>query len=391
MNEFCTDVGYVSLNKWGEQLCGDQVEMVEQEDGSLVVVLADGLGSGVKASILSTLTAKIICTMMANGITLADCVHTIAATLPVCSVRKVAYSTFSILRVGQNNQAELIQYDNPHVILLRDGKHLDYPAAVEEIDGKKIYKSTVDLHEDDTFVAISDGAIHAGVGMNLNFGWQREDIIRFLETMYDPQNTAKTVSAMLTGECGKLYGGHPGDDTTACTVRIRRRRPLSLMIGPPQNPEDLPGMMGDFFALPGKHIVCGGTTSTLAAEYLGKPLEAGLPVYVDPAIPPTARIEGVDLVTEGVITMGRVLEYAQDYLGDNSRYTDWRYKKDGASLAARMLFEEATDIRFFVGRASNPAHQNPGLPISFNIKMHLVDELTRCLREMGKRVEVRYF
>ena len=112
---------------------------------------------------------------------------------------------------------------------------------------------------------------------------------------------------------------------------------------------------------------------------------------VDPEIPPTAKIEGVDLVTEGVITMSRVLEYAKDYLQYNEKYTIWSYKKDGASQIARILFEEATDINFYVGRAINPAHQNPKLPIDFNIKMRLVDELSQCLKQMGKKIKVSYF
>ena len=113
--------------------------------------------------------------------------------------------------------------------------------------------------------------------------------------------------------------------------------------------------------------------------------------YLDPEIPPTAAIEGVDLVTEGVITISKVLDYAKDYLQDNETYTEWGYKRDGASLISRMLFEEATDINFFVGRAINPAHQNPNLPINFNIKMRLVDELSECLQKMGKKIKVSYF
>ena len=116
-----------------------------------------------------------------------------------------------------------------------------------------------------------------------------------------------------------------------------------------------------------------------------------MPLYLDPEIPPTACIEGVDLATEGVITINRVLEYAQDYLKDNVRYGEWCSKMDGASQIARMLFEEATDINFYVGRAVNPAHQNPSLPISFSIKMRLVDELSKCLEEMGKKIRVSYF
>ncbi|MEG2073537.1 MAG: SpoIIE family protein phosphatase, partial [Angelakisella sp.] len=122
MNNLCADIGYRSLNKDGEQLCGDHIDIVEQDEHSTVIVLADGLGSGVKASILSTLTAKIISTMVAEGLELADCVATIAQALPVCSVRGVAYSTFTIIRIVDNEEAEIIQYDNPNVILLRDGK-----------------------------------------------------------------------------------------------------------------------------------------------------------------------------------------------------------------------------------------------------------------------------
>lgn len=127
MNDLCADIGYKSINHVGEQLCGDHVDVVQQGENSTVVVLADGLGSGVKASILSTLTSKIISTMMSEGLTLEDCVETIAATLPICSVRGVAYSTFTILHLVDNRQAEIIQYDNPGVILLRDGQNYDFP------------------------------------------------------------------------------------------------------------------------------------------------------------------------------------------------------------------------------------------------------------------------
>ncbi len=391
MNNMCTDVGHVSINKYGEQLCGDHVEIAPQGRNSTVVVLADGLGSGVKASILSTLTSKIISTMMANSLTVEDCVSTIAATLPICKVRNLAYSTFTIIRIIDNLEAEIIQFDNPHVIMLRNGKNFDYPKISEIIDNKTIYKSKINLIEDDTFIAISDGAVHAGVGLALNFGWLREDIIEFMENIYDSSFTSKTLSTILINKCNALYEGKPGDDTSACTVKIRKRKPMNLMIGPPQNPNDVLKMMSLFFSKEGKHIVSGGTTSTLAAEFLGKPLTPSTPLYIDPRIPPTATVEGIDLVTEGVITINKVLEYAKDYIGDNEQYADWSYKNDGASLIARLLFEEATDINFYVGKAVNPAHQNPNLPIGFSIKMRLVEELSDCLKKMGKKIKVSYF
>ena len=390
MNNLCTDIGYRSLNKYGEQLCGDHIDVVNPDESTVVVVLADGLGSGVKASILSTLTSKIISTMMAHSMSIEDCVSTIVATLPVCSVRGVAYSTFTIIRIVNNEYAEIIQYDNPQVILLRNGKNVELNNTVMNIEGKTIYRSNVYLKENDIFTAVSDGAINAGVEKTLNFGWQREDIISFIEPLYDVGFTAKTLTTILLDECNKLYGGMPKDDTTVCTIKIRKREPMNLIIGPPSNRDDSSRMMSLFFSKEGKHIVCGGTTSSIASEFLRKPLIPQLE-YFDSEIPPTALLEGADLVTEGVITISKVLEYANDYLEGNESYTQWGYKKDGASKIARLLFEEATDINFFVGRAINPAHQNPKLPISFNIKMRLVDELSECLKKMGKKIKVSYF
>ena len=390
MNDLCADIGWKSINHHGEQLCGDHVDIIEQNENSTVIVLADGLGSGVKASILSTLTSKIISTMMAEGLLIEECVETIAATLPVCSVRGVAYSTFTIMQIIDNEFLEIIQYDNPQVIVLRDNKNYDYPKTEMNIGGKKIFKSEIRVQENDIFIAMSDGCPHAGIGLAYNFGWKREDIIDFMETMSVSGLTAKNLSTLLVDECDKLYGHKPGDDATACIVKIRKREPMNILFGPPSNRDDCDRMMSLFFSKEGKHIVCGGTTSSIAAKYLKKPLQATLN-FEKSDIPPIAKLEGVDLVTEGVITVNRVLEYANDYVGENEMYEQWNYQRDGASLICQLLFEEATDINFYVGRAINPAHQNPDLPINFSIKMNLVEELSKSLIMMGKRIKVSYF
>lgn len=390
MNDLCAEIGYKSINHYGEQLCGDHVDIVEPSDDSTVIVLSDGLGSGVKASILSTLTSKIISTMLAEGLSLEECVETIAATLPVCSLRGVAYSTFSIIHLKNNQTAELIQYDNPHSIIIRNEKNWDYPKTEMNIGGKKIYKSIIKLQENDIFVMMSDGCPHAGIGIAYNFGWKREDIIDFMEALSQVGYTAKTLSTMLVDECNELYGHKPGDDATACVVKIRKREPMNMLFGPPSNRDDADRMMSLFFSKEGKHIICGGTTSSIASKFLRKPLVATLK-FEKSDVPPIAKIEGVDLVTEGVITVNKVLEYAKDYLGENKHYEHWNYSEDGASLICRLLFVEATDINFYVGRAVNPAHQNPDLPINFNIKMNLVEELSKCLKQMGKKIKVSYF
>ena len=390
MNNLCADIGYRSINHFGEKLCGDHIDIVEQNDDSKVIVLADGMGSGVKASILSTLTSKIISTMMAEGLPIEECVKTIAATLPVCSVREVAYSTFTIIRIINSESVEIIQYDNPKVLFIRDGKPLDYPEIEMNIDGKTIYKTTIDLLEGDTIAVMSDGCPHAGIGLGYNFGWEMKDISDYLCSMSVGKFTAKTLSTMLIDEVDKLYGYNPGDDASACVIKIRKREPVNILFGPPSNRDDCNRMMSLFFSKEGKHIVSGGTTASIVSKWLKKPLVPSLS-FDKSNIPPIASIEGVDLVTEGVITMNKVVENAKDYLEKNESFEEWGYGTDGASLICRILFEEATDINFYVGKAINPAHQNPDLPINFNIKMNLVQVLSESLTKMGKRIKISYF
>lgn len=390
MNDLCADIGFRSINHFGENLCGDHIDIVEQSEDSKVIVLADGMGSGVKASILSTLTSKIISTMMAEGLPIEECVATIAATLPVCSVREVAYSTFTIIRIINSETVEIIQYDNPKVLFIRDGKPLDYPEIEMNIDGKTIYKTTISLLEGDTVVVMSDGCPHAGIGLGYNFGWEMKDISDYMCMMSVGNFTAKTLSTMLIDEVDKLYGHNPGDDATACVIKIRKRIPVNILFGPPSNRDDCNRMLNLFFSKEGKHIVSGGTTASIVSKWLKKPLVTSL-TFDRSNMPPIASIEGVDLVTEGVITMNKVVENAQDYLEKNESFEEWGYGTDGASLICRILFEEATDINFYVGKAVNPAHQNPDLPINFNIKMNLVQVLSESLVKMGKRIKISYF
>ena len=336
MNDLCADISYKSINHVGEQLCGDHVDIVSQPDGTKVIVLADGLGSGVKASILSTLTSKIISTMIADGLTVEECVSTIAMALPVDSARGVAYSTFTIIRLVQNQTAELIQYDNPHVIMIRNGRVVDYPKMEVNIEGKRIYQSKIRLQEGDVFVAMSDGCPHAGIGIAYNFGWKREDIADFMADMSLAGHTAKALCALLIEECDKLYGHRPGDDATACVIRIRQRTPMNILFGPPASRDESNRMMALFFSKAGKHIVCGGTTASIAAKFLGKRVETDIRLDHTSKVPPISRIEGVDLVTEGVVTMNHVLSTARDYLNGQDNYDDWGFGRDGASQICQL-------------------------------------------------------
>lgn len=390
MNDLSTDIGWSSVNKNGEQLCGDRIDVISIDENSSVIVLSDGLGSGVKANILATLTSKIISTMVARGLSIEECVATIAATLPVCSLRGVAYSTFTVIHIVNNERAEIFQYDNPRVIFLRDGENLELPVIEINIDGKSIYRSEILLNENDICVVFSDGVVHAGKGDTLNFKWDRKDVIDYLQTLAHVGFTAKTLATILLNECKKLYDNKPGDDASVCVLRIRKRQALNVLIGPPSNRDDCDKMMSLFFSKQGKRIVCGGTTASIVAHFLQTEISANMPSG-DLEIPPTSNIEGVELVTEGIVTIKKVLDYAKDYLDDNLLYEQWSCQKDGASQMARMLFEDATDINLYVGTAVNPAHQNFDLSINFDIKMNLIEELSECLKKIGKFVKVSFF
>ncbi len=390
MNNLCLDVGYKSIFHFGEQLCGDHVNVVDTEDGRTVVVLADGLGSGVKASILSTITSQMISTLLSNGITLKDAVESISKTLPVDKQRDIAYSTFTIADFDPSGFLSIVQFDNPEVVMLRDGKVFDFDKDKVVIGDKTIYKSKIELKEGDMFAIFTDGCPYAGLGMDYNFGFGIKEIKDFLEILNAGGANARTVSAEFIDHINKLYGFAPGDDATCVIIKVKKRTQVNVVFGPPSNREDCSRMMSLFFSKVGKHVVCGGTTAKIAADYLGKELEADLN-FIDSDVPPMGKIEGVDLVTEGIITMNKVKENAEDFLKDNILYQVWGYKKDAASILSRLLFEEATDIDFYVGRAINPAHQNPDLPINFSIKMNIVEELMGYLKQMGKNVKGNYF
>ena len=389
-NDYVTEIGYLSVNHVGEELCGDNVVYVQPDDKTRVLVLADGLGSGVKANILSTLTAKMLSTMMANNMSIEECVISMAETLPICSVRGVAYSTFSIIKIVDNKYVDIYNYDNPTPFMIRDGKVKELNYTVSVFENKKIYHAKVEAKLNDTFFMMSDGVKHAGIGASLNFGWDMDQIKDYMGSLYHPSYSAKSLATVLVEHCDALYDRKPGDDTTAAVLRVRERKQANLMFGPPTNREDDEKMLSLFFAKEGTHIVSGGTTSTIVARHLNEEIEVDIS-YFDKEIPPTAIINGVDLVTEGVITLNKVVDYAKNYEETNSEYFNWSYKLDGASQITRILFEEATDINFFVGCAINPAHQGEDVKINFAFKMQLIEELSKRLKLMGKNVKVSYF
>ena len=388
------DVAYKSLNKFGEVLCGDKVELLQTGDSN-IMILADGMGSGVKANILATLTSKILGTMFLNGATLDECVETIVQTLPICQVRQVAYATFSILQVFSSGEAYLVEFDNPSCIFIRNGVLMPIPRNIREVEGKKINEYRFQVQRGDALLLMSDGTIHAGVGQLLNFGWVWEDIAKYAVKQYPRTISAMRLATAVSQACDELYQSRPGDDTTVACMRIIHSKPVHLMTGPAQNPEEDEQMVQNFMAGDEmtRHVVCGGTSATILARVLKRNLDVSMD-YVDPEIPPIAYIDGVELVTEGVLTLNRVIRllklYAKNETVSESFFIELD-KRNGASMVAKMLVEDCTELHLYVGKAINSAYQNPDLPFDLGIRQNLVDQLKHAVEEIGKQVTVTYY
>ncbi|WP_333645741.1 SpoIIE family protein phosphatase [Lacrimispora sp.] len=388
------DVAYKSLNKFSEILCGDKVEILHTGDSN-IMILADGMGSGVKANILATMTSKILGTMFLNGATLDECVETIVETLPVCQVRQVAYSTFSILQVFNSGEAYLVEFDNPGCIFIRNGSLVSIPKNSRVIRDKQINEYRFRVKKGDALVLMSDGTIHAGVGQLLNFGWQWDELAAYAVKQYRMTISAVRLATALSRACDELYQFRPGDDTTVAVMRIIDRKPVHLMTGPPKRQDDDEGMIKDFLSGDEgvKRIVCGGTSANIVSRVTGKKLDVSLD-YNDPDIPPIAFIDGIELVTEGVLTLNRVLQLLKRYVNNESVSEEFFLELDqpnGASMVAKMIIEDCTELNLYVGRAINSAYQNPGLPFDLGIRQNLVEQLKQTAGEMGKKVTVNYY
>lgn len=384
------ETSWGSLNKHDEELCGDMVETIKKGPDTFLV-LADGLGSGVKANILASLTSKIVITMLSAGTDVQDVIETMASTLPVCKEREVAYSTFSFIHINGEGEAHIVEFDNPDVVIMRDGKALALPREEYSIDGKTIRETHLQLQPNDFCIAFSDGVVHAGVGKLLNLGWEHHNVVDYLEKGYRKDATAFSLQNLLLQACNSLYMESPGDDTTVVVCKVRTPNVAYVMVGPPVSPEDDERLVRELLEFQGTKIVCGGTTSQIVGKISGKKLDIQLN-YISPDVPPIGKMEGLDLVTEGVITLGKCYEIMRRYeSGTIGRDNALNSKKDGASLLAQILINKCTGAKFVVGRAINPAHQNPNLPISLNLKLRLVSDIADCLKRLGKNVDLEFY
>lgn len=403
------------LNKYGEELCGDNADIV-RNDNNTVIVLSDGLGSGVKANILSTLTKKIASTMLSNGMDVEEVVETLINTLPMCQSRKMAYSTFSIIQIFDNNEVTLVEFDNPAAFYIHNGRITQYHSSSVVISGKDIKISKFKLSKGDFLVLISDGMIHAGLGGLIKLGWSWEKIGNFLQRNIDEEMSAAFIAEKLIFIANELYQGKIGDDTSVVVVKARDKRNLTVAVGPPVEKNKDVEMVSLFLHSPGKKVVCGGTTANIVAKAMNKEIKVVLDKN-NSNVPPKGEIEGIDLVTEGIITLSKTVEILDVIKEHDIKRTNNNlqniYAIYGAKETAQAVLDKITEkvdyepqnpaeeialelhkadyIKFIVGRAINPAHQNPDFPVQSGLKFKIIKELIEKLQINGKEIEVEYF
>lgn len=386
--KYYMDFAYGSLIKHGEELCGDMVEFFNDEN-QFVAVLSDGMGSGVKANILATLTAKIGLTMLKEGMRIEEVVETVSQTLPVCSQNKVAYSTFTMVKVAKDGFAYIVEFDNPTVFFMRGEEMLRLDWNERIINNKKIRECKIQLKERDRIVMVSDGVEFAGTRPTLNYSWQWKDIAKHLLKFTNENMNAKTITNNLLGVCNQLYYFEPADDTTVATIKVSHDSKAVLFSGPPINKKMDKEVVHKMMGSAGKKIVCGGTTANIVARELNVEYKSSTEI-VDEDIPPIGYIEGIDLVTEGVLTLRKSCEILKKLLTTNDD-SFLHKKKDAATLLSRILYEDCIHIKMIIGRCINPENLITDNSDDLSARLYVLNEMKNVLVKLGKIVEVEYY
>lgn len=373
---------YKCLNKTNENLCGDRI-LVSETPAAFLAVLSDGLGSGVKANILATITTKVAMTMLEKGASLDEVVNTLGRTLPVCKVRQLAYSTFTIIQINHDGQVYIAEFDNPATRYIQAGNLISLTTKSRSIGSFLVKETSFKANVNDMLVAVSDGVIHAGIGKRLDFGWTEEKLGHYLKKLAKMELNANQVCDKVLNVACELSEGRLNDDASILALRLRTKKTCTVAVGSPEHVIDDPVFAKKLMQENQKRVICGGTTAQLVAREIGEQLDVEMDrINPNDPVPPTGKIAGIDLVTEGLLTLSKTVKYLQQ--------KEVPEFSNGASRLSNLL-KRCDKIHLLVGRAINPAHQNPDLPLELSIKPQLVNELADVLRALGKQVSVEYF
>lgn len=378
--EYFLEADYYQICKHGYQSCGDSFYSVKTEDG-IICVLADGLGSGIKASVLATLTTTMAAGFIASKMDIKRAAEIILETLPVCSYRHIGYSTFTIIDAKYDGHVRIIEHDNPPYTLLRNQEIL--PIVKQEIPIKTfrkshLYYSEIDLQPEDRIVYYSDGVSQSGMGLpHLPLGWQEKGAEAYILSLLKANRfiSAGEISKRVALKAREYDGNTAADDTTCAALYLRNPRRTLLLTGPPYKKEHdtvLAQIATDFI---GKKIICGGTTAAIISRELNIPIKVNLKEIRNGGdVPPTADMKGFDLVTEGTITLSRALSALEEDASIDEM-------PDNAVKRLMRILLDSDIIEFVVGTKINDAHQDPALPKELEIRRNLMKQFCRVLEK----------
>ena len=381
--KFFIEIGSYQQNKYGNIVCGDSIMLHKSvKENRTIAVMSDGLGSGVKANVLSTMTASMALNFRVRREPIVRTVKTIMDTLPVDSVRNISYSTFTIVDIDSDGKAMIVEYDNPPLILIRDNKVTNLvtkdtiiKSKISETssDDRIIKMSDLELQKEDRLIFFSDGVTQSGIGnMNMPFGWG-DDVNEFILDILkeNPFISARELSRKIVKQSELNDILKPKDDTSCVVFYVRQPRKLLICTGPPFT-EEKDKYLGEIVKnYQGKKIVCGGTTSKIVARELNREITVDLNNVIS-ALPPSSQMDGVDLITEGIITLGSLAELLEKGTPKNliGKGPDWDM--------FRMILD-ADIIDIVAGTKINIAHQDPSLPVELEIRRNVVKRLAALL------------
>lgn len=390
--DFFIEVDHRHLSKCGNQACGDFfISRRFESEKRIVSVLADGLGSGVKASVLATLSATMALKFISNDMDIVTTSRVIMETLPVCQVRKIGYSTFTIIDMDFEGNTRVIEYDNPSFVLYNGNTLIDIKKESVDLkaqDGRsiKVFYSSFKMQKESRLIFFSDGVTQAGIGEDsYPLGWGENGVKQFISYLINQHQdiSAGELSQKIVGRARFVDGGENKDDVSAATIYLRRPRACSVFTGPPVNQDHDQELANRVEECSDKTIICGGTTSQIVSKLLNRSVEVKLDSK-SADLPPVSVMEGIDLVTEGSITLTRVASILE--------YIDYQTErpKDGAEQMVKLLLESDL-IHFVVGLSVNEAHQNPATTWDLELRKNVVKKIASLLeRKFLKRITVTY-
>jgi hypothetical protein len=390
--DFYIEVNSQQRNHDEERICGDVfLNRYIKEEDRVIAVLSDGMGHGVKANILATLTATMALNFTREHKEVDLIAEIIMNTLPVCSERKIAYSTFTIADIESSGKTNILEYDNPHAIILRGNQEFD-PSWKKVIlekgkhAGKVLRTCTFVPEKEDRIIFCSDGVAQSGMGSDAYpFGWERDSVATYARTLVssEPSISASMLAGKIVTMAHKNDAYKAKDDISCAIIYFREPRKLMICTGPPYEKEKDRELAGKVKNYEGKVILCGGTTADIIARELNGTIVDEL-IFEDPELPPESFMEGIDLVTEGILTLQKVNEILKTY--NNSV----RLGKGPADKIVKMLME-SDEIHFIIGTRINIAHQDPNLPVELEIRRTVVKRIARLLEEKWlKKVSFEY-